>query len=451
MQSYRSTSDISGSQRRGGSVVLSSSRSKRISVGGGGGTGGGSLSGGSKSRRAASVSQTRGSRIASTYGPHKGSTIGNFYSATHSSGGTSAFAINEKQTMQNLNERLANYLQKVHSLEKSNNHLELQIREFYDKKSPTEGRDLGDYWKTINNLRAQINAASLANAKVLLQIDNAKLAADDFKTKYESELAIRRGVEMDIAGLRKVLDELTFARSDLKSQIEALKEELIYIRKSHEDEMKSLRNQLRGTVTVDVDAGPTKDLTKTLADLRSNYELMAETNQQEAETWFKEQSTPLKQSMSINTHQVNKEKEMFNEQKRKMQSVEIDINTLFSVKSSLEANLEDTEEQYADQLLNLQDILSQREAELAQIQMGIQRQSQDYTQLLDVKTRLEMEIAQYRRLLDGEDVSYSMEIKTQETKPAPEVVTTKKYITVTETMIDGKIVDKQEEIRVTKQ
>ncbi|XP_055512753.1 keratin, type I cytoskeletal 20-like [Leucoraja erinacea] len=80
--------------------------------------------------------------------------------------------------------------------------------------------------------------------------------------------------------------------------------------------------------------------------------------------------------------------------------------TLLSVKSSLESNLQDTEEQYADQLLNLEDILSDRDAELSQIQMDMQRQSQDYTQLLDIKTRLEMEIAQYRRLLDGEHVRW---------------------------------------------
>lgn len=449
MQSYTfSQQDYPGQVRRSGSVVLSSTRSQRMSVGGSGG-GGGGVTG----RRALSVfgSQKRGNRISSSYASNKSSNVSNIYSGSHKSGGLATFSINEKQTMQNLNDRLASYLNKVHSLEKSNNQLELQIREFYDKRSPTTVRETGDYWKTINNLRAQINAASLANAKVLLQIDNAKLAADDFKTKYESELAIRRGVEMDIAGLRKVLEELTFARSDLESQIEAMKEELIYIRKSHEDEIKSLRNQLRGTVTVDVDGPPAKDLTKTLAELRDSYELIAAQNQLEAEKCFKEQLSTVKHSMTTSSQQVDKEKEHFNEQKRKLQLVEIDVHTLLSVKSSLEANLQNADEEYAGQLLMLQDILSDRDAELSRIQMDMQRQAQDYAQLLDIKTRLEMEIAQYRRLLDGEHVSYSTEIKTVETIKAPEVVTTKKYITVTETLIDGQLVDSHEEVQVTKE
>ncbi|XP_048416356.1 keratin, type I cytoskeletal 19-like [Stegostoma tigrinum] len=426
--------------RRSGSVILSSSRQSRASVS-------------SSSRgRAASVysAPTRSTRIStasSSYGTGRGSSFGSFYSGGYSSGAIGPFSINEKQTMQNLNDRLAAYLEKVRSLEKSNNQLEYQIREFYEKRTRTESKDLGSYWKTIADLRAQINDASLANARILLQIDNAKLAADDFKTKYESELAIRRGVEMDIQGLRKVLDELTLARADLESQIEGVKEEMIYTKKNHEEELKSLRHQIRGTVTVDVDSNPGIDLTKVLSEMREKYEQMAAKNQKDAEAWYKEQCASLQQTVVTNTEMLQTEKTQLTEQRRKLQGLEIEVQTLQSVKMSLEDSIQEVEDRYALELQRLQGILNDLEAELMNIHTDAQRKSQEYAQLLDDKNRLEMEIATYRRLLEGEDVRYTTDVKTENVHD-PTVVTTTKVVTITETIVDGQVVESREEVNV---
>ncbi|KAM4622277.1 uncharacterized protein O3C94_020096 [Discoglossus pictus] len=321
-------------------------------------------------------------------------------------GGGDMFPASEKQTMQNLNDRLANYLDKVRDLEEANADLERKIKEFYDKQRPgggsgEPGKDYGKYYTIIEDLKAKILTATTDNATVVLQIDNSRLAADDFRLKYENELALRQSVEADINGLRRVLDELTLSRSDLEMQLESLIEELASLKKNHEDELNSFQGAAAGQVSVEMNAAPGIDLTKLLNDMREQYEALAEKNRKEAEEQFNKASAALKKEISTGVQQVQSSKSEMSDLRKSLQALEIELQSQLAMKKSLEETLAETEGRYCMQIAQIQAQISAVEEQLEQIRGDMECQQSEYNALLDIKARLEQEIGTYRKLLDG--------------------------------------------------
>ncbi|KAK0147091.1 Keratin, type I cytoskeletal [Merluccius polli] len=312
------------------------------------------------------------------------------------------------------------------------------------------------------------------NARILLQIDNARLAADDFKMKYDNEHQIRQSVETDINGLRKVRDDLTVGCSDLEIQIEGLNEELVYLKKNHKEvtlvqtfdlvcvlklpqnrilmfynriksqtmELAMLRSQMSsGSVNVEVDAPAQQELSTVMETIRSQYEGIADKNRKEMEAWYKVKFDEVNKVVTTSVNTLSSSQSQITELKRTLQSLQIELQSQTSQKSALEGQLEETESRYNVQLNQLQAMVNCLESELGQVRMDIERQGKEYQILLDIKTRLELEIAEYRRLLDGESVTLTILERL-----TGEPVVTKRVKMVVEQIVDGKVVSHTEEV-----
>ncbi|EHB01628.1 Keratin, type I cytoskeletal 28 [Heterocephalus glaber] len=314
---------------------------------------------------------------------------------------------NEKVTMQNLNDRLASYLDNVRALEEANADLEQKIKGWYEKYGPGSCRgldhDYNNYHLTIEDLKAKIISSTAGNANVILQIDNTRLAAADFRLKYKNELTLHQNVEADISELRRVLDELTLCRMDRELQYESLSEEVTYLRKNHEEEMKALQCAAGANVNVEVNAAPGVDLTVLLNNMRAEYEALAEQNRGDAEAWFGEKSASLQQQMSQDAGEATRARTELSELKRRLQTREIELRSLLATKHSLECSLSETQGNYCSQLAQIQARISALEEQLHQVRTETEGQKREYEQLLDVKVHLEKEIETYCRLIAGDE------------------------------------------------
>ncbi|XP_062965080.1 keratin, type I cuticular Ha4 [Cynocephalus volans] len=314
-----------------------------------------------------------------------------------------SFNGSEKETMQFLNDRLASYLEKVRQLERDNGELESRIREYCQPQEPLLCPSYQSYFRTMEELQQKILCAKSENSRLVVQIDNAKLASDDFRTKYETEMSLRQLVESDINSLRRILDELTLCKSDLEAQVESLREELLSLKQTHEEEVNTLRCQIGDRLNVEVDAAPTVDLNRVLNETRCQYEALVDTNRREVEEWFTTQTEELNKQVVSSSEQLQSCQAEIIELRRTVNALEIELQAQHNLRDSLENTLTESEARYSSQLSQLQCMITNVEEQLAEIRCDLERQNQEYQVLLDVRARLECEINTYRTLLESED------------------------------------------------
>lgn len=127
----------------------------------------------------------RGTRISSGQMSYTPSSSGGF---NLSDGLDLHVGANEKATMQNLNDRLSTYLEKVRTLEKENDRLERQIREWYEKRTVI-CHDYTHYFAIIEDLKDKVRERR--DMRVLVFVF---LLTSSLEVNYHSECVGGRGL-----------------------------------------------------------------------------------------------------------------------------------------------------------------------------------------------------------------------------------------------------------------
>ncbi|XP_032904540.1 keratin, type I cytoskeletal 18-B-like [Amblyraja radiata] len=351
----------------------------------------------------------------------------------------------EKMAMQGLNERLARYLEKVNSLESSNRELELQISALMEERKPVD-RNINPMLAQAHILNKQIEDLTMGSAAIMLQIDNARLSAEDFKMKLDSEALVRQAVENDIDRLRQVQEDYAVNASSLCNETDLLTEEILFLKKNHGEELSGLKAHLKNErVSVSVSSSEEADITDAVTKVRTQYEGLMAKNKAEAQSWYESQLQVVNNQVQLNTKELDSFKAEFNMKRQTMQGLEVELETLKSQVIGLENILGETESRNADELRKMQLTISQREMRLIELRDEMHRSKENYDDLLKIKQTLEAEIAEYRRLLNG-NLSVTPAPPPRTPTPPPEITTRKTIKVITTTLVDGKVVDESSEV-----
>ncbi|KAI4873772.1 hypothetical protein NFI96_010631 [Prochilodus magdalenae] len=301
---------------------------------------------------------------------------------------------NEKVTMQNLNDRLAYFLERVRTLEQANSKLELQINEVLEKRSP-ELHDYSRYEAILTQLHNEILQIVLGNTHMAIQIENGSLAVEDIKVKIDYERQIRLSTESENHNIRKTLDSTNVEQLHLENDVETLNDQLSSLKKNHQQEVKELQNKLaQSGVQVDINAPKAQDLVQIMEEMRAKYEKITLKNEEELETQHEQKI------IEVDTAELMGARNQVRNNRSMMQSLEIKLQARTGLNASLKGSLEETQLQYNMQVEQYNAIILQLEAKLRELRSAIQKQMQDYTILLNLNGELEAEIDTYTRYLD---------------------------------------------------
>ncbi|NP_001079951.1 uncharacterized protein LOC379642 [Xenopus laevis] len=313
---------------------------------------------------------------------------------------------NEKEQLQGLNDRFATFIEKVRNLEQQNKVLETELTALRQRHS--EPSRLGELYRLeMKELRAQVHDLNAEKAQIIIERDNLEDDLEKLKGKYEDEMRMREETEYALKSHKKDVDDATIARLDLERKVESLLDEISFLRKVHDEEVTELMSMIQTSqVSVEMDMSK-PDLTSALKEIRGQYESLAAKNLQSADEWYKSKFANLTEQASRSTELIRANREEMNDYRRQLQSKTIEMESLRGTNESLERQLQEMEDRHMAETAGLQDAVNQLENELRNTKGEMSRHLREYQDLLNVKMALDIEIAAYRKLLEGEETRFS--------------------------------------------
>ncbi|TSW75974.1 Intermediate filament protein ON3 [Bagarius yarrelli] len=314
-----------------------------------------------------------------------------------------AIRIEEKEQIKTLNNRFASFIDKVRFLEQENTRLETKWG-LLQEQTTSSSKINGLFESYIAKLRRHLDG--LDNEKQHLEsvLNNVKGLVEDFKLKYEEEINKRTDSENMFVLLKKDSDQAYMNAVELETSLNGLKDEIEFLSLIYEQELNELKSLIGDTsVVVEMDNRRNLDMDAIVAEVRAQYDEIASRNRAEAESWYKQKYEELEVTVTQYGENLRSTKVEIAEYNRKIQRLQSELDAIKGLRTNQELQVKEAEERGERAVKEAKLRVHELEEALQRAKHDIARQVREYQSLMNIKLALDIEIATYRKLLEGEE------------------------------------------------
>ncbi|XP_025903109.1 keratin, type II cytoskeletal 5-like [Nothoprocta perdicaria] len=319
----------------------------------------------------------------------------------------------EKEQIKTLNNKFASFIDKVRFLEQQNKVLETKwtLLQEQGQKNNTGKSSMDPLFEAyINNLRRQLASLLSERGRMDGELKNMQDLVEDFKNKYEEEINRRTAAENEFVVLKKDVDAAYMNKVELEAKVDALTDELNFLRALYDAELAQLSAQVSDTaVILSMDNNRDLDLSSIIAEVKAQYEDIANRSRAEAEAWYQTKFEELQATAGKHGDDLRNTKGEISELSRLIQRIRAEIENTRNQCATLQTAIGDSEERGELALKDAKAKMTELEDALQKAKADMARQLREYQELMNVKLALDIEIATYRKLLEGEESRLSGE------------------------------------------